>query len=292
MSSTTHVSTKQVIDPGISEKDIRIFSAILFVVDIVLPPALIIFGLIGNFLANLVLRQPHNAKLTTCFYMRVLSFFDSLILLYKVTIRTAVNYNPDFMLSLQNGPFVCPTMAFSDCTFGLSNWTVAAMTLDRFLAVRFPLKAAGWCTKRRCKITLLTIVTFCICLTIPYSIRGLNTSANVNKEICRFDPAVFPHWYPKTIYLLQTSCLFTAPFFTVLLFNVSIIWTLISQKIHKPDYLPSNETQTRRPHNSSSFYRDLHFLHNQHSMDAGPMDLGCAPKESKCASEIGQKGRL
>jgi hypothetical protein len=27
-------------------------------------------------------------------------------------------------------------------------------------------------------------------------------------------------------------------------------------------------------------------------MDAGPMDLGCAPKESKCASEIGQKGRL
>jgi growth hormone secretagogue receptor len=232
MASTTNISTtKGDINQVISEEEMRIFSAILFIVDIALPPAVIAFGLIGNILANLVLRQPQNAKQTTCYYMRGLSMFDCLILSYKVTMRTAINYNPDYMLNLQNGPIVCPTMAFSDCTFGLSNWTVAAMTFDRFVAVRFPLKAAGWCTKRRCRFTILSIVIFCVCLAIPYSIRNLNTSGNVNKEICYFDPEMFPHWYPKTIYILHTSCLFTAPFFTVFVFNISIIWTLIEQKV-------------------------------------------------------------
>ncbi|XP_064632623.1 somatostatin receptor type 5-like [Lineus longissimus] len=217
-------------DGGISPEEERIFSGLLLTINKILTPAVIVLGLFGNILSIIILGQPRHAKLTTCFYMRVLSAFDSTILLTQVLVRCVVNYHPN--LVIEYGIFFCPMMLFTGGTFGLSNLTIAAMTLDRFLAVRFPLKVASWCTKKRCKITSGVIILFCLGLTIPLSMRTFNPRPGaVLKDICGFDPELFPEWYPQTIEVIHSTCMLTAPFFLILIFNVAIILTLVKQRV-------------------------------------------------------------
>jgi hypothetical protein len=116
--STTTLSDYYFLSP----EEENIFSAILFTINMIFPPIVIILGLIGNILAFVVLRQPQYAKQTTCFYMRVLAIFDSSSLLSHVTIRTLINYNPKFMFSREAGPVVCPLLGVFFRVYLLSNW--------------------------------------------------------------------------------------------------------------------------------------------------------------------------
>jgi hypothetical protein len=93
MASLELPSTTGSDNSGLSPEVERIFSATLFTIIIILPPTVIILGLVGNILVFVVFRQPQYAKKTTCLYMRVLAIFDSASLLSRVTIRTLINYN-------------------------------------------------------------------------------------------------------------------------------------------------------------------------------------------------------
>jgi hypothetical protein len=64
-------------DSEISKYDLEIFQLLLLAINKVLPPAIIVVGLVGNVLAFVVLRQPQYAKQTTCFFMRTLAIFDT-----------------------------------------------------------------------------------------------------------------------------------------------------------------------------------------------------------------------
>jgi growth hormone secretagogue receptor len=239
-------ASENVTQPALSGEG-RIFSVILFVIDQVIPPVIIAFGLVGNVLAFLVLHQPQYAKQTTCFYMRVLAIFDSMCLLGHVLVRTIINNNPKHMFSYDIGPYVCPILALFFGGYGLSNWTIAAMTFDRFLAVRFPLKAASWCTKRRAKIAVSLISLFFLLVSIPYSIRTVNPEALVAKDICLFEPSVYPPWFHNLFMLIHKFCIFTTPFFIVLLFNISIIITLGLERLRKTESeLITNQKTTKK----------------------------------------------
>ncbi|XP_064648158.1 galanin receptor 2b-like [Lineus longissimus] len=230
MATTITTSLIQTAE-ALSEQDTRISSIILFILNKVFPPAVIVGGLIGNLLIYLVLKQPQYAKQTTCFFMRTLAICDSCSLGH-IIIRTMVFYHPGYML-FKSGKYVCPIMAFFTGVYGLSNWTTTAMTFDRFLAVRYPLKVASWCTMKRCRICLVCIYISGIAILIPYSFRSVKPGAMVLKEICRFDPNIFPLWFHGTIHLIQSFGLFTTPFCLILIFNMSIIATLIQEKIRK-----------------------------------------------------------
>jgi hypothetical protein len=251
---TTTLSTLQTglpTDPGLSPTEERIFSVILIAVNKVLPPFVVLFGLVGTLLAFLVLRQPQYAKQTTCFYMRVIAVFDSLSLLTHVSLRTAVNHNPGFLFGLEAGPIVCPILSVFVCVYGLSNWTVAAMTLDRFLAIRFPLQAASWCTMKRSKITVTAILVGFIVFVFPYTLRTYNPYGLVAPEICHFDPETFPLWFRDFYNVFLTTLVNTAPFFTILIFNVLIIITLVAGRLRKAKEKLSS-------HNQESSNKDGH----------------------------------
>ncbi|XP_064641203.1 galanin receptor type 2-like [Lineus longissimus] len=204
----------------------KLFGAILLTVNLILPPGIIAFGLLGNLLAFFVLRQPQYAQQTTCFYMRMLSLFDNSCLLTHVLLRTIINYHGDAMFWRTAGPIMCPAITIAFSSYGLSNWTIAAMTLDRFLAVRFPLKAASLCTLRRCRITTISIFIFCACISVPFGFRGVNPSAIVLKDVCQFNPDIFPPNFQSKFLQAHKFCIFSAPFVIVLVLNVLIIISL------------------------------------------------------------------
>jgi hypothetical protein len=230
---------------GLSHEEERIFSATLFTINIILPPIVIILGLVGNFLAFVVLRQPQYAKQTTCFYMRVLAIFDSSALLSHVTLRTVTNYNPEFMFGREAGPVVCPLLGVFFRVYLLSNWTIAAMTFDRFLAIRFPLQVASWSTMTRCKNSVFGIIFVFIAIAIPDTLNGYNPHGLVTLEICRYNPKIFPASFIGIYRVVASTIVYTIPFLSILVFNISIIATLVQQRIQK-DNISSHQAQTSK----------------------------------------------
>jgi hypothetical protein len=162
----------------------------------------------------------------------------------QVTIRTIVNFDPKYMLGLEAGPIVCPILAFVSGVYGLSNWTTVAMTFDRFLAVRFPLKAASWCTMKRSKVTVVCIFIFCTVILIPYSLRSLNLRAIVVNQICGFDPNMFPSWFPTLMNAVHTHGFFTSPFCAIIFFNISIIVTLVINRLKSDKTILSSKSKS------------------------------------------------
>ena len=128
-------------------------------------PILVPIGLIGNTLSFLVMMKPSNRKMSTCIYM------------------AAISINDNFMMFLALYSFLVPTLriypihwieckvAASLAIFGLQNSTfqVLAMTLDKYIAIKWPHKAAIYSTPRRAKI-MVTVVLIC---TIIYNLPQL-----------------------------------------------------------------------------------------------------------------------
>jgi len=133
---------------------------------VVLPLFLAVIGLIGNFLSFLLMNQKKYKKSTSCFYMRCLAVFDTLYIFGRMILRY---------------PVVIPPMGFSEnqdvlrqycyCLFAvgrftlpLSVWTLVFLSLERYIALTWPLQAAMVCTMRRAKLSCVGICCFAACL--------------------------------------------------------------------------------------------------------------------------------
>ena len=128
-------------------------------------PILVPVGLIGNTLSFLVMIKPNNRKMSTCIYMAAISINDNLMMflaLYSFLVPTLRIY-PIHWIECK--------VAASLAIFGLQNSTfqVLAMTLDKYIAIKWPYKAAIYSTPRRAKITV-TVVLIC---TIIYNLPQL-----------------------------------------------------------------------------------------------------------------------
>ena len=127
-------------------------------------PVLIPIGLIGNTLSFLVMIKPNNRKMSTCIYMAAISINDNVMMilaLHAWLVFGLIIYEVHSMecqikcywtfIQLQNGTF-----------------QVIAMTVDKYIAIKWPHKAAIYSTPRRAKLTV-TGILICVCIyNIPH----------------------------------------------------------------------------------------------------------------------------
>ncbi|XP_053392232.1 somatostatin receptor type 2-like [Mercenaria mercenaria] len=78
-----------------------------------------------------------------------------------------------------------------------SNLILVSWTLERFIAVIFPIKLASWCSIRNTKITSGLLLLFCMAITIPYitevdAINIWNGKTLVN--VCQFSEFMYSTW--------------------------------------------------------------------------------------------------
>ena len=111
-------------------------------------PVLIPIGLVGNTLSFIVMIKPNNRKMSTCIYMAAISINDN-IMMY-------VSFHDYLVSALQIHkwkPFECKFVAFA-ALFALQNCTfqVLAMTVDKYIAIKWPHRAATYSTPRRTRI--------------------------------------------------------------------------------------------------------------------------------------------
>ena len=113
-------------------------------------PILIPLGLVGNTLSFLVMLKPNNRKMSTCIYMAGISINDNIMMTESLH-----NWLVTGLQVHEFKPLECRFASFW-ALFGLQNSTfqVLAMTVDKYIAIKWPHKAATYSTPKRAKITV------------------------------------------------------------------------------------------------------------------------------------------
>ena len=123
-------------------------------------PILVPIGFVGNVLSFLVMIKPNNRKISTCIYLAAISMNDNLmmVLAFSSYFFTAASIR-------------CKISAFL-AMFALQNSTfqVLAMTIDKYIAIKWPHKAAIYSTPKRAKVTVFIILTSVFVYNIPHLI--------------------------------------------------------------------------------------------------------------------------
>ena len=127
-------------------------------------PILFPIGVIGNTLSFFVMVKPNNRKVSTCIYMAAISVNDNLMLGLAL-------YNWLIMVIRIHGRHLwkCRIAAYL-INFSLQSATfqVLAMTLDKYIAIKWPHRAAIHSTPSRARTISCVVIICTLCYNIPH----------------------------------------------------------------------------------------------------------------------------
>ena len=205
----------------------------------------IVVSLAGNFL---IITVTWKTKITNSWksihYLIVkMALADIFLTLYMPRVISMVYAGLKWQVDGIAGEIFCRTSTLLNqtCT-AASILTVVAITLDRFLAVMFPLRL-GIFTVRRTRLTIIFIWLSAFVFRVP---MVLAASLN-DKQHCFIQlDETFGQGTEKIYYLLNLICLFASPFLTILILYSAILVTLKRQKLTKNDGVLKNAWHQRK----------------------------------------------
>lgn len=182
-------------------------------------PIVIFFGTIGNILSFLVLCRHAMRTTSTCVYMQAIAVMD-LAVLYINAFRkwlTILNEGKDISTKSETACIIIHFLSYF--TYDLSVWLVVAMTVERFIAIHFPLKAAQMATPSRArKVTLLLFVIF-----VAINSQLFWTVTIDDREYC-VPREAYEEFHDKVMPWLDAAIYSFVPFAVLLTFNILIIY--------------------------------------------------------------------
>ena len=125
---------------------------------------LVPIGLVGNTLSFLVMIKPNNRKMSTCIYMAAISITDNIMMCLCLHTLLVV------VLKIHGWHLVeCKVVVFLGM-FALQNSTfqVLAMTIDKYIAIKWPHRAATYSTPRRAKMIALRLFICVLIYNTPH----------------------------------------------------------------------------------------------------------------------------
>ncbi|KAL0106917.1 hypothetical protein PUN28_015439 [Cardiocondyla obscurior] len=126
-------------------------------------PILVFLGLLGNCLSMCVFFGTKLRYSSSSIYLGVLAISDSgfLIIVFVTWLKMV-------LVDLFNRPGFCQFFTFLAYFFSfLSVWFVVAFTIERYIAVRWPLRRQFLCTVTRAKMTVTGLTVLAILLNMP-----------------------------------------------------------------------------------------------------------------------------
>lgn len=194
-------------------------------------PVIIVLGTVGNILSFIVMMQREMRKSSTCFYLAILAIADTIIL-YVSGLKTWIRAWSGFEMLHVSG-LVCKLLYFliHSCLH-FSAWLIVAVTIERFVAVWFPLKAPSFCSLLRAKVitTFIAGIIASVNIHIFWTAELVNAPNSLNPDKVQCSAytykdivcAVFP-WVNLTVYSFL-------PFTVLLIFNILIIVSLVNHR--------------------------------------------------------------
>ncbi|CAF3995549.1 unnamed protein product [Rotaria sordida] len=195
-----------------------------------------LFGIIGNIITILVLISPSMRTTSTNIYLTALSCSNILFLLIFIP-SYSMRYLLGYRLYISNQPPFAfeilltrlPTSPVYNTILLSIIYLTIAVSMDRLILIKFPLKAKQILTQRATLITILLIYIFSIVYCIPY---WLEQRYIPELKQCRLtDIGKKIHKYTR-IYI-YIPVVYLIPFVTLTCINVTIIQNLIATKRRK-----------------------------------------------------------
>lgn len=195
-----------------------------------------LFGIIGNIITVLVLISPSMRTTSTNIYLTALSCSNILFLLIFIP-----SYSMRYLLGYQlyktnQPPFAfelllarLPTSAIYNTILLSIIYLTIAVSMDRLILVKFPLKAKRILTQRTTLITIMSIYVFSIVYCIPY---WLEQRYIPELKQCRFT-SIGQKIHKYTRIYIYIPVVYLIPFVTLTCINVTIILNLIAKKRRK-----------------------------------------------------------
>ncbi|XP_017010557.2 thyrotropin-releasing hormone receptor [Drosophila takahashii] len=214
VTDATQMDTNGTLGDDEDEEMLRIAFFIGDIVHHYYIPVLCCTGGIGNILSVFVFFRTKLRKLSSSFYLAALAVSDTCFL--AGLFAQWLNF---LNVDIYNRNYFCQFFTFfSYLASFCSVWFVVAFTVERFIAVIYPLKRQTMCTVRRAKIVLfcLTLVGCLHCLPYiviakPVFMPKLNTTiCDLNSEY-KEQLALFNYWDSIVVYAV--------PFTTIAVLN-------------------------------------------------------------------------
>jgi len=144
---------------------------------------LIVLGSIGNCISVLVFFTTKLKKLSSSFYLAALAISDTGFL-----IALLMAWLNSFGVPLFSTFGLCEMSVYLTyvCSF-LSAWLVVAFTVERFIAVRHPLRRTSMCTVARAKAVLVSLTSLALVLYVP-SFWLTQIEIHDNMPMCSLNP--------------------------------------------------------------------------------------------------------
>ena len=193
---------------------------------IVAPP-----GLLGNAIIIIVTlkTKPFNSS---CLFMLSLAIVDLLTICARIPFKTVP----------MTSTVICRTLWYLYNAFPLfSNYILLFWTIERFIAVQFPLRVTEWCTLKGTVISILAAGVFSFSVNIAWPVSIIVKSSG--RGCALYDDKrefIFKYWFK-----VDTSILIFIPMIIIGLCNIKIIHCLRqSTKRHKQ--MTSNEESRQK----------------------------------------------
>ena len=134
-------------------------------IDIYWLRVLVPIGFVGNTLSFLVMVKPNNRKVSTCIYMAAIGINDNImmcLLCYHTMLLAILKVHEWHGME-------CKVIDFLGL-YALQNSTfqVLAMTIDKYIAIKWPHRAATYSTSRRAKMITVTLSICAIIYNTPH----------------------------------------------------------------------------------------------------------------------------
>ncbi|KAI8115596.1 Thyrotropin-releasing hormone receptor [Lucilia cuprina] len=251
LSTTTNISFSNINSNDTYNEDSEMLQTIEYigtVLSFYYIPIIVGTGSIGNILSVFVFFKTKLRKLSSSFYLAALAVSDTCFLF-----GLFVQWLNFVEVHIYNREYFCQFFTFfSNLACFCSVWFVVAFTVERFIAVMYPLRRQTMCTVRRAKIVLVGLTLLGCLHCAPFWISSTPVYLpSLGTTICDIKSE-----YKDYITLLNywdTLVVFAVPFTTIAVLNTftgCTVWkfatvrrTLTMQKM-KTQHLPLHGTMS------------------------------------------------
>ena len=195
-----------------------------------------LFGIVGNLITILVLLSPSMRTTSTNIYLTALSCSNILFLLIFIpsySIRYLLGYSV-YMSNEPHFPFeilltrLPTTPIYNTISLSIIYLTIA-VSMDRLILIRFPLRAKRILTTRTTLCTIASIYLFSIVYCIPYWLEQRYVPERKQCRLTKIGVKI----YKYTRIYIYIPMVYVIPFVTLTCINISIILSLVAQNRRK-----------------------------------------------------------
>ena len=212
------------------------FRRAVHLLDMYLVPVLVAVGILGNLLSFMVFMGTYLRKMSSSIYLAGLAISDSVFLL-----TVFLSWADNIGVHVYHKPGWCQLLVYLTYVSSfLSVWYVVAFTVERYLAIRFPLKRQQMCTASRAK---KVVIGLAVLAGVLYSFAFWTAQVTENRLYRRLFCAIVPRYFHLVMNISNVDA-----FITLILPTILIVGSNGRIAVTLAEFYRHLHSQLARPH--------------------------------------------